>query len=146
MIFGHTANTEDALACMPEALKTALKYLRSSDFQSMPVGNYDLQGKDIYIQVFDLETKDEEDARPEVHRQYIDVQFSVEGKEIIGFARDTGNNKIAEDLLENKDVLFYEPVENENRLIMIPGSFAIFFPQDVHRPGIRNGEKSLYER
>ena len=90
--------------------------------------------KDIFAQVVDKETKEKYDAKPEVHRKYIDVQFSVEGKEIIGFARETGNNLVSEDLLEENDVLFYENAENEMDLIMKPGNFAIFFPNDVHRP------------
>ena len=69
-----------------------------------------------------------------MHRKYIDVQFSVEGKEIIGFARDTGNNKISEELLKERDIMFFEDMGNEIDLEMKPGNFAILFPNDVHRP------------
>ena len=146
MIFGNIAQAEDILACVPEPLKAAIKHLQNTDFTKLAAGPYDLQGKDIYVQVIDMETKAEEAAKPEVHRKYIDVQYSPQGREIIGFARDTGRNRVAEDLLENRDLLFYEQLENESRLVMLPGSFAIFFPEDVHRPGIQCGEKAAIRK
>ena len=55
-------------------------------------------------------------------------------KEKIGIAIDTGNNKVSESLLEQRDIIFYHDSEHESFIEMIPGSYAIFFPQDVHRP------------
>ena len=101
---------------------------------ALPAGNYDLQGKDIYVQVIDMATKPFAETRPEVHREYIDVQFLVKGREKIGVASDTGKNAVAEDLLARRDLLFYAGMENESTLTMTPGSFAVFFPSDVHRP------------
>ncbi|CAI6158081.1 YhcH/YjgK/YiaL family protein [Escherichia coli] len=37
--------------------------------------------------------------------------------------------------LEQRDIIFYHDSEHESFIEMIPGSYAIFFPQDVHRPG-----------
>ena len=146
MIFGNIDQADDILACVPDALKTAVRHLQSTDFTKLPAGPYDLQGKDIYVQVIDMETKEDEAARPEVHRKYIDVQFSLQGRESIGFARDTGRNRVAEDLLQSRDLLFYEGLENESRLVMVPGSFAIFFPEDVHRPGMKYGERAAIRK
>jgi len=76
-----------------------------------------------------------EENRPEVHRRYIDIQYLAWGEEKIGIAIDTGNNKVSESLLEQRDIIFYHHCENESFIKMTPGSYAIFFPQDVHRPG-----------
>jgi YhcH/YjgK/YiaL family protein len=135
MIFGHVNDLESAFAWLPKPLKTAVEHLKHTDFLKLPVGNYDLQGKDIYVQVFDMTTKPFADTRAEVHRQYIDVQFLCSGREKMGVASETGNNLVSEDLLEQRDLLFYSGMENESTLTMTPGSFAVFFPSDVHRPG-----------
>ncbi len=135
MIFGHVNDLESAFAWLPKPLKTAVEHLKQTDFLKLPVGNYDLQGKDIYVQVFDMTTKPFADTRAEVHRQYIDVQFLCSGREKMGVASETGNNVVSEDLLEQRDLLFYTGMENESTLTMTPGSFAVFFPSDVHRPG-----------
>lgn len=76
-----------------------------------------------------------DERRPETHGKFIDIQYSLDGKEIIGFARKTGEQKINENLLENDDNIFYEnDIKDEIYLKMNPGTFAIFFPYDVHRP------------
>ncbi|PKU25633.1 YhcH/YjgK/YiaL family protein [Telmatospirillum siberiense] len=134
MLFGNVHHAGDMLAWLPAPLQTAIEHLRTTDFKALPAGNYDLQGKDIYVQVIDLTTKALSETRPEVHRKYIDVQFLVSGAERIGFADDTGRNVVAEDLLAERDLLFYQGAENESMLEMVPGSFAVFLPSDVHRP------------
>ncbi|MEE6081785.1 YhcH/YjgK/YiaL family protein, partial [Avibacterium paragallinarum] len=32
------------------------------------------------------------------------------------------------------DILFYQSAKNESELVMRKGNFAIFFPEDIHRP------------
>ena len=134
MIFGNVKDFESSFAWLPKPLKTAVEHLKKTDFNALPAGNYDLQGKDIYVQVIDMTTKPFAETRAEVHRQYIDVQFLVRGREKIGVASETGNNVVAEDLLAERDLLFYAGMENESTLTMTPGSFAVFLPTDVHRP------------
>ena len=135
MIFGHVSDLESGFAWLPKPLKTAVEHLLQTDFAALPAGNYDLQSKDIYVQVIDMTTKPFGETRPEVHHQYIDVQYLVHGREKIGVASDTGRNGVAENLLHERDLLFYQGMENESTLTMTPGSFAIFLPSDVHRPG-----------
>lgn len=141
MFFGNIAQIEGMEKKYPQTIVQALIYLKEkqNEFLSMSTGVYEIVGQNIYAQVFDTETQAKAQGRPEVHRKFIDVQFSVQGKEKIGFAVDTGNNKITEELLESRDVIFYEQMENEMELIMQPGSFAVFFPEDVHRPACENG-------
>lgn len=134
MIFGDITNINDMEKIYVGPIMKAINYLKNNNFLSMKAGIYEIDGKDIYAQVIDITTKEKSQQRPEVHRKYIDVQFSVEGKEIIGFARDTGNNKISEEFLEERDIMFFEDMDNEIDLKMKPGNFAILFPNDVHRP------------
>lgn len=139
MIFGHINDLETAFGWLPQPLKVALGHLRQTDFSALAAGNYDLQGRDIYVQVIDMSTRRFAETRPEVHRQYIDVQFLAHGRESIGFASETGNNAIAEDLSAERDLIFYAAMENESTITMTPGSFAVFLPSDVHRPGCAVG-------
>lgn len=134
MIFGNIDNIEDIEKVCPEPIMKAINYLKDNDFNNMETGVYSIVGDDIYAQVVDRVTKEKYEAKAEVHRKYVEIQFSVGGNEIIGYASDTGNNVVTEELLEEKDSIFYNDVENETDLIMKAGSFAIFFPEDVHRP------------
>lgn len=133
MIFGHISQPNPCR--FPAAIEKALAFLRSTDFRALAPGVVDIEGRDIYAQILDLTTQPRHRVRPEVHRQYIDIQFMAWGEEAIGIAIDTGNNAVSESLLETRDIIYYQNSENESFFEMVPGSYAIFFPQDVHRPG-----------
>ncbi|PKU25758.1 YhcH/YjgK/YiaL family protein [Telmatospirillum siberiense] len=134
MIFGNMNSAPEMLAWLPAGLRTAVSYLMGGDFDTRPAGRYDLAGDDIFVLVQDVTTKPKLEQKPEVHRRYIDVQFVVKGREAIGVAVDTGKNKVREDLLTERDVLFYEAMDDESTLVLKPGNFVILFPSDVHRP------------
>ena len=133
MIFGHIAQPNPCR--LPATIERALDFLRSTDFSKLEPGVVEIDGKSIFAQVIDLTTRDVTENRPEVHRRYLDIQFLASGEEKIGIAIDTGNNQISESLLAQRDIIFYHDSEHESFFEMIPGSYAIFFPQDVHRPG-----------
>src|SRR5699024_3005825 len=133
MIFGHIAQPNPCR--FPAAIEKARDFLRATDFNALEPGVVEIDGNNIYAQIIDLTPRAVEEKRPEVHRRYIDIQFLAWCKEKIGIATDTGNNKISESLLELRDIIFYHDNEHESFIEMIPGSYAIFFPQDVHRPG-----------
>ena len=135
MIFGNVKDLEPSFNWLPKPLKIAVEHLKTTDFAALPVGNYELQGRDIHVQVIDMHTRPFADTHAEVHREYVDVQFLVHGAEKIGVATDTGNNQVGRDKLEAHDLLLYTGMENESTLTMTPGSFAVFLPTDVHRPG-----------
>ena len=132
MIFGHIAQPNPCR--LPAAIERALDFLRSTDFSKLAPGVVEIDGKNIFAQIIDLTTREVAENRPEVHRRYLDIQFLAWGEEKIGIAIDTGNNQISESLLEQRDIIFYHASEHESFIEMTPGSYAIFFPQDVHRP------------
>lgn len=132
MILGHISQPNPCR--LPRAIEKALDFLRTTDFTALAPGVVDIDGRNIFAQVLDLTTQTWDENRPEVHRRYLDIQFLAWGEEKIGVAIDTGNNEISESLLEQRDIVFYHGSENESFIEMTPGTYAIFFPQDVHRP------------
>ncbi|EMW5168639.1 YhcH/YjgK/YiaL family protein [Raoultella sp. XY-1] len=132
MIYGHISQPN---ACRyPAAIEKALDFLRTTDFSKLETGVVEIEGRTIFAQILDLTTRPHDELRPEVHRRYLDIQFLYSGEEQIGVAIDTGNNVVNEELLEQRDIIFYHHSENESLIEMRPGNYAIFFPQDVHRP------------
>ena len=55
MIFS-SIHSCDTFAEYPEVIKKVIEYLKENDFVNMDPGVYEIQGKDIYAQVFDAET------------------------------------------------------------------------------------------
>lgn len=138
MIFS-SIYSRDNCTIYPQAIQTAIHYLKENDFLSMEPGVYEIQGKDIYAQVFDAQTESAEKKRPEVHEKYVDVQFLAAGKERLGFTPDTGKYEVDE-RIDERDLIFYKKVENEGFIEATPGCYCIFFPNDVHRPAVMTEE------
>ena len=142
MILGHISQPNPCR--LPQAIEKALDFLRTTDFTALAPGVVNIDGRNIFAQVLDLTTQTWDENRPEVHRRYLDIQFLAWGEEKIGVAIDTGNNEISESLLEQRDIIFYHGSENESFIEMTPGTYAIFFPQDVHRPAcIKNKASAI---
>lgn len=138
MIFS-SIYAKDDVNKYPKAIQTAIEYLKSNDFVAMEPGVYEIQGKDIYAQVFDAETGAAAERRPEVHEKYIDVQFLASGEEKLGFTPDTGKYEVDE-RIDERDLIFYKSVENEGFIVATPGCYSMFFPEDVHRPAVAVNE------
>lgn len=133
MIYGNIHTNETPAA---PAISRALELLRGTDVAAMGQGQYPLDGDRVILQVVEATTGPRETKRPEIHKKYIDVQYMVEGRELIGFYPDHRDGAVLEDHLEDRDVLFYAEREdvNEVMLPMTRGQYAVFFPEDVHRP------------
>ena len=103
-----------------------------------PEGRYEAE-HGIYAMVQIGITSDIGKDRMETHEKYLDVQYLVSGKERLGFTKNTGDYQIAEHIKE-RDLIFYQSVEDEGWIESRPGCFCIFFPSDIHRPECISGE------
>ena len=124
MIFS-SIHTKDDFKNYPAAVQRAIEYLKNNDFTKMETGVY--------------ETEPLEARKPEYHEKYLDVQFLVTGREKLGFTPDTGNYEVAE-RYDERDLIFVKDVENEGFITSTPGCFCVFFPTDIHRPQVADGE------
>ncbi len=138
MIFSSIHSNDD-YKNYPAAVQRAIAYLKANDFVNMEAGVYEIEGKQMYAQVFDAETEPAEKKRPEVHEKFLDVQFLASGRERLGFTPDTGKYEVDEKF-DERDLIFYKEVENEGYITATPGCFCVFFPSDVHRPAVADGE------
>ncbi|MDU4960132.1 MAG: YhcH/YjgK/YiaL family protein [Sporomusaceae bacterium] len=133
MIFGQLCNLEKEKNAVGGVLRQGLEYLAKTDFKSMPVGRYEIDDN-MYALVQEYVTQPKADRKAERHEKYIDIQYVDQGEEAIGFALMAAENEVLEDKLAEKDAIFYKTVKDEVALVMPAGTYAIFFPADVHRP------------
>ena len=133
MIFSSIYANDD-LKKYPVALQNAINYVATTDFDNLPDGVYELDGKLMYAQVFTFTSKPVEECKPELHRKYLDVQFWISGEEKFGVAPINGVGNCIEEI-DERDLYFYDGVANESFVHATKGCYAVFFPNDVHRPG-----------
>ncbi|MDB5346737.1 MAG: hypothetical protein JWP89_5114 [Schlesneria sp.] len=124
-------------ANLPEPLYRAIEYIGSTDFNHVESGQYELDGKQMVSIVNRYQTKTMDKAVWESHRKYIDVQFVAGGHERFGLISLDKAPAVTTPYDEKKDVIFYEP--GTDTFDAPAGTFMIFYPDDIHAPGLATG-------
>ena len=144
-MFFDTLATADSKR-YPPRIVAALNWLEAQDFDALPAGVVEIDGRAMFAQILDVHSKRKEELLPERHRRYIDVQYLHRGHEIMGVAIETGNNAVVQEYDETRDILFYQQAENESFFTLQPGQFTVFFPEDIHRSTITEGEPAAIRK
>ena len=109
----------------------ALSYLAKTDFTTLPLGKYEVDGENIYYIVQEYQTA--KDKEVEAHKNYIDIQLLLSGEEMIGVAPLSTPKTLTREVPE-KDCYFYKA--QTRPILMQPNTFWVLFPTDLHQPGM----------
>ncbi len=98
------------------------------------IGRHEIDGDEVYALVQQHLTKPVSEKKLEVHRRYIDIQYVVRGREIIGWTplATLGEPSMAFD--SKLDAALYPYASNTIPVRVLPGQFMILFPEDAHAP------------
>lgn len=133
MYVGNLKQWQKDKESIPAALQPWIAALASLDIASLQQGRHALTGPH-YMNVDRAETAPACKRLMEAHRQYIDIQYVIEGDEIIGWQPLCNAGPVVDDSRAGSDAWFYNPAqENDTNIVMTPGTFAIFTPADGHR-------------
>ncbi len=124
----------------PERWKKAFQFFKDNDVSKLNVGRYDLDGDNLFVNIDEYETRDEQDCKYESHRKYADIQYLVHGVEKIGLTQLEEVEEI-EPYNSQKDIVFYKSPKTDVYHIADSSHFFIFFPEDVHRPCVKTDKK-----
>ena len=121
-----------AYAALHPGFAKAFAFLRDTDLAGLPDGRIELDGERLYALVMTLDGRGRDGAKFEAHRRYIDIQMVVSGEEVMGWSPLAAcRQPLPFDA--SKDVGFFGDAP-ESWVLVPPGSFALFFPEDVHAP------------
>ncbi|MDR1418707.1 MAG: YhcH/YjgK/YiaL family protein [Endomicrobium sp.] len=67
----------------------------------------------------------------EIHKKYVDLQYVIEGYDVIGWKNLINCNQVYKNYQLSKDIGFYNDNPDFN-ILLNQGSFAVFFPQNAH--------------
>jgi YhcH/YjgK/YiaL family protein len=124
-------------------IEKAFEYITQTDLKELQSGKYEIDGDNIFALINEYQTKAVSEGRLEAHRKYIDIQYVIEGEELMGYST-LGNQQILEPYKEENDIIFY--IGEKSFTKVSKGMFAIFFPTDVHMPGIRAEKESSVKK
>lgn len=82
MIFS-SIHANDDLKRYPIAIQKAIEYAKTTDFAGLEDGKHEIDGEQMFVNLFHLTSKPKEETHPELHKRYADVQFWICGE---GFA------------------------------------------------------------
>jgi YhcH/YjgK/YiaL family protein len=136
-----------------ERINKAFNYIRNTDLKNLQAGKYEIESDNIFALISEYQTKPESEGKLESHRKYIDVQYVIEGEELMGYVplgspafvkASAGRQEILEPYKEGNDIIFFKGKKSFTKVTS--GMFAIFFPTDVHMPGIDIEGKSRVKK
>lgn len=131
-------------AGISEDIRLGLEYLRTVK-PDVEKGVHELSPR-VKAIVSEYVTKEENENGFEAHRDYIDIQYLISGQEKIAclpleYLKETKTYKA------EIDAAFYEEKELKSQEIILGGGyFAIFFPQDGHKPGLCIGKQDFVQK
>lgn len=133
MIIDTLDNLAKYVAINP-LFKDVVEFIENDDLERMEPGKYEIKGKDLYLNIAVAKGKAPDEAVIETHRNMIDIQIPLDGPETYGY---TPLSDLPEAQYNaEKDITKYGDTKAQTYVTVIPGQFAIFFPQDGHAPCI----------
>lgn len=120
-------------ANLNDKFQKAFKFLTENNLEELAVGKYEIDGNDVYAMVQAYTTKMDEEIKWETHKKYIDIQYVVKGTEVVGWMPMDELTE-SEAYSEEKDITFYGETSKWTKLVLNSGVYAIFFPEDAHKP------------
>lgn len=146
-MIADSIRNKDLYAGISPRLALALDYVEKQTSAGFTEQTVDLDGRQVYAMYQSYVTVSTEGRQYEAHRRYIDVQYIVEGEEVIHAADLAGMTEMSGYDAE-KDVQWFIPeaagtnggkAGTTNLIHLKAGQFGVFFPQDAHMPKLAAG-------
>ena len=128
-----TLSQSDRYGALNPAFARAFEFLKTANPGSLAAGRHEIDGDRLFVLIDHQDGKGHGAARLEAHRQYIDIQLTLEGLEEIGWSPLAACRPPAVAYDESRDIAFFDD-RPSMWLSVPPGLFAVFFPQDAHAP------------
>lgn len=111
----------------------AFEFLKRDGLEKLAAGRHPIDGDRLYALVIHQDGRGRENAKLEIHRRYIDIQFTVAGRDEIGWKPVAQCTRHGQEYNEEKDVAFF--TDEPDAWVATPkGTFGVFFPEDAHAP------------
>ncbi|WP_072569553.1 N-acetylneuraminate anomerase [Enterobacter sp. SA187] len=139
MIYGDIHQPE--AAGLPAGLLDALRQALALAPEQLSPGRHELAGAACFMNVMHYSTQLPDTKKAELHRQYVDVQVVLTGEEQI-FYGAAGSARECEEWHDADDYQLCQHIDNQQRLTLRAGMFAVFMPGEPHKPGCTMGRES----
>lgn len=118
--------------------RQAFDFVRKADLAALEPGRHVLVEEALVVMVNETTMKAPEKARMEVHNKFVDIHVPLSREERFTWKDRAALAEPSEPFLEEKDARHYGDAADVS-LVVKPGQFAVFFPEDAHAGCIGEG-------
>lgn len=119
-------------ASLSKDIQIGLEYLRDVDYD-IDNGIYEINPR-VKAIVSEYTTKENNENGYEAHREYIDIQYLIEGEEVVNSQPLEYLNEVRAYNKESDAAFYKKTGKKPQELHLGNGYFAILFSQDGHMP------------
>ncbi|WP_138373543.1 MULTISPECIES: YhcH/YjgK/YiaL family protein [Oscillospiraceae] len=133
MVFGNIRDLKDYGFLEEDILKCFI-YAKEHDLLAYEKGSHEIDGEDLFVNIVEYETTDQEKRFWEAHRYYLDLHLMLDGTERIDV--NFIDNLEQKEFVEKDDFL---PMEGEANgcVVLEKGDFLLCYPKDAHRTAVK---------
>lgn len=121
-------------AAVPELWDKLFKFLAETDLSTLPAGKTVIEEGNLWINLLEYTPKSAEETKIESHRDFIDLQYTFEGNELMGVASEVTPTGEYDPVKDRTNYTTSEPIEYS---AADAGRFFLYFPKDMHQPSVR---------
>lgn len=119
-------------------LEQAFRLLAQHDLATLAPGTYELDGRNIFLNIVERDLKTPAEAKLEVHNDYLDVQIVLRGREGFGWSERAAMQQPQSPFDAERDIQFFDDVP-QTYYTLCEGQFTILLPEDAHAPLVGEG-------
>ena len=142
MIYAEISNLKNYYG-LGKYLDEAFAYLDSHPLDGIEAGHYEINGKFLYMNVFDYETIAEEGAFFEADKKYADIHIAVAGEENVG---GSDMSRVTVKTFDKESDLLEVSGKVEHYMKLIPGKALVVLPEDAHMVKLSAGQPSAVKK
>lgn len=125
---------------LSHGIRAGLEFLSKTDFSEVENGRIEIV-EGVYANVQTYDSKPLAQGKFEAHRDYIDIQYVIEGEELVAVANLTDCEElIPYDCEKDIEFLSYLPAKKPEMIELKPDRFLLLYPDDAHMPSITTKE------
>lgn len=115
----------------------AVDFISKTDLTSLLLGRTEICENHVFVNVMEVDTKNDEDVLFEFHKKYWDIHIDIEGIEKVQIGLESG--EVMEEYSEEND---FGTLSNGKYLecVVEQGCFLVCLQEEPHKPTLRSGE------
>lgn len=120
----------------------AASYLKKLNTADLTPGHYEVDGADVFANFYHVTLESPDTLSFETHTHYADIQIITDGCEGMWYAPLSSALTVRAPYEAERDVTFYNDPAQSEELAVRAGQYAVFLPDDAHKPSCQTGNSS----